>query len=297
MNKQELESYQKAGSIAKEIKQFAREKTKPGIALAELAELIESKIIELGAEIAFPVNLAIDDIAAHYTPSLNNKTPASGLLKIDIGVHVNGFIADTAITIDLTPNNKHKEIIKTTEQALENAIKIVQKDKEKTKINEIGKTIHKTITKAGFSPVKNLSGHSLDKYNIHAGITIPNYDNGNENLLGKGGFAIEPFATTGEGMVYEGEPSGIYALIGNKSVRDPTARKILTWIKENKSTLPFSERELERNFGAIARLGIKRLEEAGIIKSYGMLIEKSHKPVTQAEHTLIIYEGKVEVIS
>jgi len=297
MDKKQIEDYRKAGSIAKQIKEYCKKTIKQGEELGKLAERIEAKIKELGGDIGFPVNLCIDDLAAHSTPALDDDTPASGLLKIDIGVSVNGAIADTAITIDLTEDNRHKEIIKATEEALKKAIELVKKNKSETKINEIGAIISKTITDLGFTPIQNLSGHSIDLYQIHSGITIPNYDNKNDNELGEGVFAIEPFATYGNGIVYEGDVSGDYQLVKEGQVRDPTARQVLTWLKENKSTLPFSERELEREFGSKAKLAIKRLEEAGIIKSFGRLIEKSHQPTTQIENTLIIYDDKVEVIS
>jgi len=297
MDKQELESYKKAGKIAKQIKEYAKEKIKLNTPLNEIAEAIEAHIVELGGEVAFPVSLGIDDVAAHYTPTLNDITLATGLLKIDIGVHVDGFIADTAFTLDLTKKQEHKEIIKATQDALEAAQKVVEKNKSQTPINEIGKAIHKTITEADFSPIKNLSGHSLEQGSVHAGITIPNYDNNNTNTIGEGAFAIEPFATYGEGVIYEGAGSNIYSLAKEGTPRDNSAREILAWIMENKATLPFSSRELEREFGAKARIAIKRLVEAGIIREYAQLIEKSHKPVTQQENTLIISKDKVKVTS
>jgi len=295
LTQKQIENYKKAGQIAKQIKALARKITKPGTKISDIAEQLEAKIIELGGDIAFPVNISIDDLTAHYTPTLDEETLASGLIKIDIGVSVNGFVADTAITLDLTNNNEHKAIIKATEDALNAAIELVKKNKHKTKLGEIGKVIQQTISDAGFSPIRNLSGHSLDENIVHAGITIPNYDNGNENEIGKGAFAIEPFATYGVGLIYEGPPSNDYALIKQGQVRDPNARKILKWIIENKQTLPFSSRELEKEFGSTTRLALSRLVQAGIVKSYASFIEKSHKPSTQYENTILIYDNTVEV--
>jgi methionyl aminopeptidase len=293
MEKQEIEAYKKAGDIAKQVKDYARKIIKKDVLLSEIAEKIEAKIKALGAEPAFPVNLCIDDIAAHFTPTLNDETKASGLLKIDIGTHVEGFIADTAFTIDLTDNNEHKDMIKATENALAQAQKIITKD---ITLSEIGSTIHKAITDAGFSPVRNLSGHSLDEYQIHSGITVPSYENNNQNKIGIGAFAVEPFATTGIGMVYEGPDSSVYHLIKEVGqVRDAFAREILEYIQENKQWLPFSERELEREFKRNVKIALKRLEEAGIIKGYPQLIEKGRKPVSQAENTILIYKDKIEV--
>lgn len=284
MQKQELESYQKAGRIAQELRKFVKNLVKPGMPLLEIAQKIHKEIERHKALPAFPVNLSIDDIAAHYHPPLDDKTKAEGLLKIDIGIHIDGFIADTAISIDLTKDKKHKELIQASEQAVENALKL--QDKNPT-LHEIGEEIQKTIEDKGFSPIINLSGHSLDKYQIHAGITIPNYGNNNNNKLPEGAYAIEPFATTGEGKIYEGPPGNIYAVINPKNTRSPTARKILDYVMEKYQTLPFSLREIQEKFGSMARLAIKELENAKILHSYPQLIEKSHQPVSQAEHTFI----------
>src|SRR3989304_3159521 len=118
----------KAGKIASETKKYARVIAKKGMPLLELAEKIEAKIIELGGKLAFPVNLSIDDVAAHYTPSHDDKAVAHGLLKIDLGVHIDGWIADTAISVDLENNEENKKLIQASKDALENAIKLVSKE-------------------------------------------------------------------------------------------------------------------------------------------------------------------------
>jgi methionyl aminopeptidase len=286
MDKQELEDYKKAGKISVEIKKYAREIIKPNTLLLEIAEKIHKKIEKLGAIPAFPVNLSIDDIAAHYHPTLNDETKATGLLKIDIGIQINGFIADTAFSIDLTPDQKHKELIKASEQALENALKNLEENPDLT-LNEIGKTIHKTIGNKKFSPITNLSGHGLEKYEIHSSPTIPNYANGNDQILESGAYAIEPFATTGQGKIYEGPGSNIFSLINQKNTRNPTARKILKYVAEKYKTLPFSLREIQEKFGAMSGLAIKQMTQEEILHEFSQLIEKSHEPVSQAEHTFI----------
>jgi len=263
--------------------------------LLEIARKIEAEIVRLGGGVGFPVNLSIDDIAAHYHPTIEDTTLASGLLKVDIGIHVNGFIADSAFSIDLTPDKKHTELIKASEEALVNALDLLNKDPS---LNDIGEIIQETIQKKGFSPIINLSGHGLGEYDIHSGITIPNYANHNQNKLVPGSYAIEPFATTGEGKVYDGPSSNIYSISSVRNVRGPTARKILDYVLEKYNTLPFSLREIQENFGGIARLGIRELEQAGIIHNFPQLIEKSHKPVAQSEHSFIkTPEGKIVVFT
>jgi len=292
MNEKEIEKYKKAGEIAVKVKEYARQIIKPDMLLVEIAQKIHKKIEELGAIAGFPVNLSIDDIAAHYHPSLNDETKASGLLKIDLGVSVDGFIADTAFSMDLTPDKQYEELIKASEQALENALNLV---KDNPSLSEIGKIIQSTIENNGFSSIVNLSGHSLERYEIHAGLTIPNYENGSENKLDNGAYAIEPFATTGEGKIYEGQPGNIYAIVNPKNTRSPTARKILDYVMEKYQTLPFSLREMQEQFGNMAKLALRELEQQGIVHSFNQLVEKSHKPVSQAEHTFIKKDGEIIV--
>jgi methionyl aminopeptidase len=294
-----IEAYKKAGQIAGKVKSFAESIIKPGMVLSEIANKIEDEIIKLGGEIAFPVNLSIDDVAAHYTPTLRDEKAATGLLKIDLGVHIEGCIADLAFSIDLTPEKKYQKQIQASEKALKAALEEVKKTKEKTTLSQIGKKINETLEKEGFSPIVNLSGHGLNEYDIHSGITIPNYDNKSEEELGEGAFAIEPFATltTANGAVYDGAGSNIYRVIKSGQVRDQTSREIIAWIIENKKTLPFSSRELERKFGIKALLAISSLKRAGIIDEFSQLIEKSHQPVSQAETSFIIHNSVVEVLA
>jgi len=284
MDENEIELYKKAGNIAKEVREFAKNYVKKDMFLVEIAQKIENKIYELNAEPAFPVNLSINEVAAHYHPIPNEETKAEGLLKIDIGVHIKGLIADTAISIDLTNEKKYRKLIEAVDVALNNALNILKNDPS---LHVIGSIIQKIIEDNGFSPIINLSGHSIEKFNIHAGVTIPNYGNNNLNKLSDGVYAIEPFATTGAGSVYEGNAGNIYSIQNLKNARSDYARKILSYIYEKHKTLPFSLREIHEKFGQIAKLSLIELEKQGIIKSYHQLIEKSKKPVAQAEHTFI----------
>jgi len=292
-----INNYKKAGEISSKAKKFARDLIKPDMLLVEIAEKIEAKILELGGEIAFPVNLSINEIAAHYTPTLNDETQASGLIKIDLGVHVNGFIADTAFSMDLTPNKEYTNLIKASENALKAAQEVVKQNKEQATYSEIGKAIQQEIEKLGFAPIKNLCGHGLGEFDLHAGTTIPNYENKNQNIIEEGAIAIEPFATTGNGLVYDGAGSNIYHIAKYQQPRDNFAREVLSFITETKKSLPFSQREIERKFGKRALLALRMLEKTGIIEEYAQLVEQGKGIVSQAENTLIISKGKVIITS
>lgn len=299
LSNEQIEDYRKAGQIAKQVKEYSKKIIEKDMLLSEIAELIEKKILELKGEIAFPVNLSINDVAAHYTPTLRDETRAHGLLKVDLGVHVSGKICDIAFSIDLSEDKKYANLIKASEEALKSALEEVKANKENTTLSQIGSTINKTITEFNSSPIVNLSGHGLDEFDIHSGLTIPNFDNSSTKMLGEGAFAIEPFATlsSGSGMIYEGAGSNIYHVTNpNNQVRDSFSREVLVHLIENKKTLPFSSRELEKKFGTRALVAISNLKRASIIEEFPQLIEKSHAVISQAETSFIIHNNQVEIL-
>ena len=279
-----------AGKIAKQVKEFAKSFIKKNMLLLEIAEKIEQKIFELGGKPAFPVNLSINNIAAHYTPTHDDNTKANGLLKIDLGVHIDGNIADTAFSIDLENSPENKKLILASEKALENAKKIIN---ENIFVSEIGKTIQEEIIKFGFSPIINLSGHSMEKYDLHSGITIPNIDDKREIKIEKGIYAIEPFATNGSGKIHNGNPSGIYQLVKYKKTRSENARKVLEFIEKEYKTLPFCKRWIVKKFGMKILFALRELEQNEILYQFPQLIEVADSKVSQAEDTILIdKEGK-----
>jgi methionyl aminopeptidase len=284
----------KAGKIASEVRNYARTIVKKDESLLNIAEKIESKIFELGGKPAFPVNLSINEIAAHYTPSYGDKNTAHGLIKIDLGVHIDGWIADTAFSLDLENIQENKKLIEASEKALEEAIKI---SNSKTPLNKIGEVIQKKIESFGFLPIVNLCGHSMEEYHLHSGITIPNFDNSKTIPLEIGLRAIEPFATNGVGKIKDSKPSEIYMLVDERTPRSPIAREVLDFIAEEYQTLPFCSRWVIKKVGLKSIIGLKQLEENGNLHRFAQLIEDSGAKVSQAEHTLLIEEDKTIVIT
>ena len=290
LEEQDIEKAKKSGKIASEALQYAKTLIKPGASLLEVTNKIEDKIKELGGEPAFPVQISMNDIAAHFCPASDDKTVLKDqLVKIDIGVHIDGFIGDNALTVDLS--NENQDLVKASREAVDNALKII---KPGVKLREIGKVIHETITKYGFSPIRNLSGHGLDEYNIHTKPSIPNYDNGDETELEENQLiAIEPFATKGAGIVYESSNAAVFSLIKKRPVRMPIVRNVLNEIDKFKG-LPFTSRWLEKKFSpAQVRLALNQLIKSEIIREYPPLIDKNHGLVSQAEHTVIVKENPI----
>lgn len=289
MQKEILEKYLQAGAIAKQVLEHGCELVKENMPVLELAEAIEKKIFELGAKPAFPVNIGINEIAAHFSPALNDKSviKPNDYVKIDIGVHLDGYIADCARTIKVAGKDN---MILCAEKMLEEALKLFVPG---TKLSDIGSVIEQTAKEFGFNPVRNLTGHGLDRYNLHAGVTIPNVKIASEKILQEDEvYAVEPFCTQGEGWVKDCKPALIFRLIQEKPVRMPEARNIIIFAK-NFSGLPFAKRWLQKKL-KISELKIdmvlRQLVGGGALHPYYILKEVSDKPVVQTEHTVIVKE-------
>ena len=290
-----IEELKKAGKICKKALNLAEKLTKPEVKLIEIAEEIENFILDNNAFPAFPVNISINNVAAHYTPDINDEKEIreGDVVKIDVGVHINGYICDGAITIEVN-DNKYKDLINASKEALENVKKIIRKD---ITLSEIGKTIEETIKKYGFNPIYNLSGHKIERYILHAGLTIPNFDNKSKIKLGEGIYAIEPFATDGMGYVKDDVGSKIYSIVEYKPVRIPSLKKFLDKIYEKYKHLPFARRWLIKEFkNENVDLYLNMLKKEGIIYEYPVLVEKSNGIVSQFEKTFIIIDKPYDAL-
>ncbi len=294
MDKKVLENYLKAGKILKEVQKKAQKSIKHRQKLLDIAEEIEKNIAALGGKPAFPVNLCLNNHAAHYSPSASDETilTEKDVMKVDIGVHIDGYIADSAFTVNLS--GEYNKMVEASEKALENAVSVV---KEGVKLEDIGKQVEKTIKGYGFNPIQNLTGHCLQQWVSHAPPSIPNIAKRDERRLEEGAaFAIEPFATDGRGYVKEGVQAEIFQLDEPKPVRNRDARKIMEFIAENYNTLPFAERWIikELQLSEFARkVALRELLQRKCIKAFPVLHEENGKIVTQAETSLILNKGKV----
>lgn len=280
-DEEKLDDWIEAGRIAAECRELGRKMIKPGVKLLDVAEAVEGRIKELGAFPAFPANISMNEIAAHYTPSKNDELEFSDqLVKLDIGAHVNGAIGDTACTVDLS--GKWGELVKASRAGLNAAIRLI---KDGTMLGEIGAVIQAAIKEKGFVPIANLSGHSLERYTLHAGMNIPNVATGDETALEEGDIiAIEPFATNGKGMIKESSNPEIFKLVAERNVRSPIARNVLKEVKKF-SELPFAKRWIQTKG---AEFGIRELMRANILKEYTPLPEVDGGMISQAEHTLYV---------
>ncbi|MFC1730523.1 type II methionyl aminopeptidase [candidate division KSB1 bacterium] len=293
-----LKEYRKAGKITAQAREFGKGLINVGASLFEVSQKIEDKIISLGGELAFPVQISLNEVAAHYcaTPDDKTKFEEGDIAKLDLGVHIDGYVADTAVSIDLSKDKKHEKLIKASEEALADAIKKIKPGAE---LGEIGKAIQDKIQSYGFSPVRNLSGHAVGRFIVHGPPNIPNFDTGDDTELEEDMvIAIEPFASTGAGVIYERENANVFMMLGKKAVRNMITRSVVKEI-EKFGGLPFTERWLVKKGISLPKVNyaLKELDHLEILKKFPPLPDKNKGLVSQAEHTVIVTKDGCEVIT
>ncbi len=297
MNEEIYEKYKRAGSIASQARDYGAELIKPGVSFLDVAEKVEKKIKDLGANLSFPVNIAVNDTAAHYSPRHDDHLSfkKGDLVKLDVGTHIDGYIADTAVTLELEREN-FTDLIEASAEGLNIAIENI---KPGIKLSNIGKLVQDKIESYNFKPIDNLTGHGLNRYVLHSGISIPSiHDITNISKLKKDDvIAVEPFATDGQGHVVSGEGSNIYICnesIKSRLIRDKKSRMLFFRFKKRFKTLPFSQRAVNEFFGN-SDMVLRKLSYLGFLKHFPQLLEQKKGMVSQKEHTLIITEEGCEV--
>lgn len=293
MNEETIQKYKKAGEIAKKVAALAKEIVKENAKALDVAEKLEAEIENLGGKPAWPINLSINSIAAHWTPKINDETifKKGDVVKVDTGVHVDGFVADTAQTIEIG-TTQWKELIRASEEALKAALDIA---KPGVGVSDIGAAIEDAIRSHGFNPIANLSGHGLEQYENHAAPSIPNFNSKSNLELEEGtAIAIEPFATNGIGSVTETRDSEIFKITAPRTVRQQISRKILEHVMKEHQELPFCKRWLVKKVGNFGiEMGLSELRRAGALHNFPVLKEESDGIVSQAEHTILLLDTPI----
>lgn len=292
-----VKNFQEAGKIAGSILREVPKLVLPGESFLDIAESLEKMIIDAGGRPAFPANISINDIAAHFTPELENKTLVgeTDVVKIDIGVHIEGCIGDTAITVDLS--NEQGKLVESSEEALSAAISMMRPG---VKAGLIGTAIEHEITSRGFKPIENLTGHKIEPYLLHAGVEIPNIASSASYELQEGDiFAIEPFSSAGSGRVADTSQVEIFALQSTPKLRMKYSRELLTHIVHNYFSLPFAERWLSGVFKSRLTLtsSLRELLNSGALHPYPVLRDTGRGLVAQREHTVIIEHDSAKVLT
>ncbi len=288
------EKYKQAGKIASQVRDEIASAIKIGARAFDLCEAAETRILELGGGIAFPTNISINEVAAHYSsPEIDETVIKEGdIVKLDVGVHIDGYIADTALTICFNP--ELEKLLEASREALNKALELVR---PKTNSKDLGKIIEDTIRGYGYRPIRELSGHQLDEYVLHGQKTLPNIAVPHGTTLEEGeAYALETFASTGTGSVHD---TGQYYIFSLQPVRKPIrnlcAREIVKLVAREFKSLPFSRRYLSKQIQRPLALGLRELTQKGVLRQYSVLADSKGCHVSQAEHTFLVTKDGAEI--
>jgi methionyl aminopeptidase len=293
-----LEKFRLSGKILRETREEMRSFVRENMPIIQVCEKAEALIREKGGKPAFPCNVSINEITAHYTspPNDEKRIPEKAIVKVDLGVHVDGYVTDTACTVCFDP--EYTAMTHAAEHALKAAIDSIRPEMP---VSKIGSVIESVIKNRGFKPIANLTGHSVGRYLIHAGTSIPNVAQFSLTKLKTGGvYAIEPFVTLPEavGRVEDSATVTIFRLVKAKSAKNPYAKQLLKHIDSSFRTLPFAERWIKNVVPKEQyREAFKELLASKALMGYPVFVEASGKPVTQAEHTVLITGDGCEVLT
>ncbi len=294
MDKEVLDNILTAGKIASQVRrEGAKKLAVPDTSILEVMDYCEQRILQLGGGIAW-AQYAVNEVAAHSCPTGDNKelTREGDVVKIDVGVHMNGWLADNAMTVEVGSSKKYQDLIKASQNALKAAIRLV---KPGAQLRELGAAQYSEAEALGFTTIKNLGGHTIERYKVHGGVSIPFYDNGDKRELKEDWqIAIEPFVTNGGGMVREKGQATVFMVVRPlMSARTAYARQILQQVS-SQNGLPFTTRWLTRKFGqGSTALGLKELQRMGIISVHPPLAEASGGMVAQFEHSMIVKDKPI----
>ncbi len=293
-----IECYETAAKVHALCRTHARNTIQPGMKLLDIAEDIEALTQIHGCGIAFPVNLSLNEVAAHYTPSENDETTVEkgDVLKVDIGIHNHGYLVDAAITLDFSGDKEVENLLSATQEALESGFSQIKRG---ARVSDIGKAIAQTLHARNVKPIENLSGHGIDQYTAHCAPSIPNVETGDaETLEDNAAYAMEPFASIrGNGRISDTPQCEIFEVSEpTNMVRNPAARKLYAFCEETYDGFPFAERWIARDLDMSAfsrKIALRELVKFGAFEAHSVLQERKGAIVAQFETTILINDGKV----
>lgn len=291
-----LTCLRQAGKIASGCREWARENIRPGVTIRYVLETIEDMIREQGGQPGFPAQSSRNQVAAHYcsSPEDEQAYEEGDCVKVDLGVHVDGYICDTATTVDLSNDGRWTPLIHASRDALNAAIATVR---DGVHVGDIGAAIERTILAAGFQPVRNLTGHGLARWKVHTAPQIPNYgERGGGSLKTGMLFAIEPFASTGRGYIRERGKAEVFMMVRPPRKAKGLDRDVLKAIDAWRG-LPIARRYFLEYDREAVELTFQKLARQGSLVRYPPLVEDDDVMVAQTEHSIFLGPDGVEILT
>jgi methionyl aminopeptidase len=291
-----LEALRRAGRVASAARRFGAERVAAGVLLRDLCEAVDHEIARLGAAPAFPTQSSRNAIAAHYCPSPDDPTlyAHGDLAKLDIGVHVDGWVVDTALTVNVGDLPANHPLVEAAEAALAAAIAVAAPG---VPIARLSKAIAEALSSRGVRPMASLCGHGVGRWLVHCPPPIPNVVDETPGVLRPGMVvAIEPFATDGPGNVAEAGPAEVFRVPPEREDGAGLDGEVFRAIRGFRG-LPFARRQLAGFPRSRVEAVLRGLWERGLLHAYPPLREALGRPVAQAEHTLYVGENGVEILT
>jgi len=292
------EEYVKSGRITREVRAVVADFVKPGRPFVEVCELVEKEVHLRGGKLAFPTGIGVNQVTAHFAPQGDDRSKVEprDVVKVDFGVHVDGYVTDTAVTT--TSNPDYGLMLEAAQKALDAAIETAKRD---LRLGEIGRSIYREASRLGFRTIENLTGHTVDRYVVHAGKSIPNlYLPGLSSLKSGDVFAIEPFVTpaSASGYVVDAPSVTIFSIVSRKKTGERDPEEFVERIWEDRKTLPFTPSWYAKEWSRQkVESMLKVLAAKRIVHSYPTLVEASGNPVAQFEHTMALEDGGLVVLT
>ena len=292
------EQYRASGTITSQVRGAVRNMVKPGVLFLEICDFVKKEVESRGGKLAFPTGIGVNQVTAHYAPQDGDESAVreSDLVKVDFGVHVDGYVTDTSVSLTFNPD--YNLLLEATERALESAVTTARKE---WRTGEIGREIHREAARFGFKTIENLTGHTLDRYVVHAGKSIPNLYMPGMQTLKKGEiFAIEPFLTlsSAAGYVIDAPSKTIFSIVARKKTGSSELDGFADRIWSERKTLPFTPQWYSAEFPGDRLMEIvNRLVAKKVLRAYPTLVEASGSPVAQFEHTMGLDESGLSVLT
>jgi len=292
------EQYRKSGKIVAEVKPLVQSAVRPGVKFLDVCDMVRREVESRGGRLAFPTGIGVNQVTAHYAPQDGDESVfrEEDLVKVDFGVHVDGYVADTSVSVTFNPD--YNLLLEATQRALEAAIAMARRER---RTGEIGRAIHREAARFGFKTIENLTGHTVARYTVHAGKSIPNlYMPGMQELKKGDVFAIEPFLTLGSaaGYVVDTQSQTIFSVVARKKIGVAELDAFAEKVWGERKGLPFTPRWYSDEFGRDKIQGIvSRLVAKRVLRAYPTLVEASGNPVAQFEHTMALDDGGLTVLT
>ncbi|KAF5182945.1 Methionine aminopeptidase [Thalictrum thalictroides] len=313
LEKPKYNAVRQAAEVHRQVRKYIRSILKPGMLMVDLCETLENTVRKLISEnglqagIAFPTGCSLNWVAAHWTPNSGDKTVLQydDVMKLDFGTQVDGNIVDCAFTVAFNP--MFDPLLEASREATNTGVKEAGID---VRLCDVGAAIQEVMESYEVEingkvfqvkSIRNLNGHSIGPYQIHAGKSVPIVKGGEQTKMEEGEFyAIETFGSTGKGYVREDLECSHYMKnfeVGHVPLRLPRAKQLLGTINKHFSTLAFCRRYLDRLGESKYLMALKNLCDSGIVQPYPPLCDVKGSFVSQFEHTILLRPTCKEVIS